>query len=87
LKGNYNVALDLALGDMMNVARAAGANLPPGVLGVGPGGPGGVPAALDPSSGSSIFHSVEQLGLKLDSRKLGVDQLVIDNLERTPTED
>jgi uncharacterized protein (TIGR03435 family) len=46
-----------------------------------------VPAALDPSSGSSIFHSVEQLGLKLDSRKLGVDQLVIDNLERTPTED
>jgi uncharacterized protein (TIGR03435 family) len=57
------------------------------VLGVGPGGPGGVPAALDPSSGSSIFHSVEQLGLKLDSRKLGVDQLVIDNLERTPTED
>jgi uncharacterized protein (TIGR03435 family) len=87
LKGNYKVALDLALGDMMNVARAAGANLPPGVLGVGPGGPGGVPAALDPSSGSSIFHSVEQLGLKLDSRKLGVDQLVIDNLERTPTED
>jgi uncharacterized protein (TIGR03435 family) len=86
LKGNYKVALDLALGDMMNVARAAGANLPPGALGGGPGGPGGVPAALDPS-GSSIFHSVEQLGLKLDSRRLPVDQLVIDHLERTPTED
>jgi uncharacterized protein (TIGR03435 family) len=85
LKGNYRVALDLALGDMMNVARAAGANLPPGAFGAGPG-PGGVPAALDPS-GSSIFHSVEQLGLRLDSRRLPVDQLVIDHLERTPTED
>jgi uncharacterized protein (TIGR03435 family) len=87
LKGNYKVALDLALADMMNVARAAGANLPPGALGAGPGGPGGVPAALDPSSGSSVFHSVEQLGLKLDSRKTPVDQLVIDHLERAPTED
>ncbi len=41
LNGNYKIALDLAREDMMNVARAAGANLPPGALGVGPGATGG----------------------------------------------
>jgi uncharacterized protein (TIGR03435 family) len=30
---------------------------------------------------------VENLGLKLDSRKTPVDLLVIDRLEKTPTED
>jgi uncharacterized protein (TIGR03435 family) len=87
MKGNYKVALDLAIGDMMNAARAAGVNLPPGAFGAGPGAPGGTPTAPDPSGGSSIFRSVEQLGLKLDSRKTSVEQIVIDHLERTPTED
>jgi uncharacterized protein (TIGR03435 family) len=85
LKGNYKFALDLARDDMMNAVRAAGVNLP-GALGAGPGGAGGAPAAADPSGGS-IFRSVDRLGLKLDSRKTPIDQLVIDHLERTPTED
>jgi uncharacterized protein (TIGR03435 family) len=86
LKGSYKIALDLAREDMMNAVRAAGVALPPGALGAGPGGAGGAPGAADPSGGS-IFRSVEQLGLKLDARKTPVDQLVIDHLERTPTED
>jgi uncharacterized protein (TIGR03435 family) len=87
LAGNYKIALDLALEDMMNAARAAGINLPPGALGIVPGAAGGAPTAADPSGGRSIFRSVEQLGLKLDPRKTPIDQLVIDHLERTPTED
>ena len=86
LKGNYKIALDLAREDLMNAVRAVGVPLPPGALGAAPGATGGAPAASDPS-GSSIFRSVEQLGLKLDSRKTPVDQLVIDHLERMPTED
>jgi uncharacterized protein (TIGR03435 family) len=85
LKGHYTFALDLARDDMMNAVRAAGVNLP-GALGAGPGGAGGAPAAADPSGGS-IFRSVEQLGLKLDSRKTPIEHVVIDHLERTPTED
>jgi uncharacterized protein (TIGR03435 family) len=87
LTGNYKITLDLARDDLMNAVRAAGVNLPPAALGAGPGLPGGAPTAADPSGGSSIFRSVEQLGLKLDARKTPIEQLIIDHLERTPTED
>jgi uncharacterized protein (TIGR03435 family) len=87
MSGNYKVALDVALEDLMNAARATGVNIPSGALGAGPGAPGGAPRAPDPSGGTSIFRSVEQLGLKLDSRKTTVEQIVIDHLERVPTED
>lgn len=87
LKGNYKVAFDLGLEALMSAARAAGVNVPPGAFGAGPGAPGGTPSAPDPTGGSSIFRSVEQLGLKLDSRKTTVEQIVIDHLERVPTED
>ena len=86
LNGNYKMVLDLAREDLMTAARAAGVAIPPGALGAGPGATGGAPAASDPSGGS-IFRSVEQLGLKLDPRKTPIDHLVIDHLERTPTED
>ncbi len=82
LSGPYVVALDLSRDDLMNAARAAGVNIPPGA-GAGGAADGG-PA--DPS-GTSVLQSVEQLGLKLDSRKAPMDYLVIDHLEKTPTED
>jgi uncharacterized protein (TIGR03435 family) len=84
LKGDYKMSLDLAREDLMSAARAAGLNLPPGGLGALPGG--AAPAASDPA-GTSIFNSIERMGLKLDSRKAPVEQIVIDRLERTPTED
>jgi uncharacterized protein (TIGR03435 family) len=87
LKGTYKVVLELALTDMMNAVRAAGVNLPPGAFGAVPATPGGAPIAPDPSGGSTVFRSVEQLGLKLDPRKMPVEQIVIDHLERTPTEE
>ena len=87
LKGGYQVTLDLSMQDIMAVARAQGA------LGGGFGGPGGagagagpaVPAASDPSGGA-IFSAIQKLGLKLDARKASVETIVVDHLEKTPTE-
>ena len=78
LKGNYQVALDLSLGELMNVARNAGVPVP-----AAPGG--NSPEASEPS-GSAIFASVQQMGLKLEQRKAPLPFIVIDHVEKTPTE-
>jgi uncharacterized protein (TIGR03435 family) len=86
LKGNYQVSVAISLADLIATARAQG-------MAVGaPGGGGGsaetapASAASDPSGSSTIFASVEKLGLKLESRKAPVEQLVIDHMEKTPSE-
>ena len=83
LKGKYKVALDLTMADMMAMARNAGAMVP----GAAPGGDSKSPAdaASDPSGGS-VFTTVAQLGLKLEQKKLPIDLLVVDKVEKAPTE-
>jgi uncharacterized protein (TIGR03435 family) len=88
LKGNYQVAVEISLADIMAMARAQG------MMPMGPGGGGGAgadaspaAAASDPGGSSSVFASVKKLGLKLEPRKAPVEQLVIDHMEKTPTED
>jgi len=88
IKGTYQIAIDLSMEDMMKAARAAGVAVPPGGLGGGPVGPGGAAAAeaaADPG-GSTIFQSVQQLGLKLEPRKSPIGKLIIDHIEKAPTE-
>jgi uncharacterized protein (TIGR03435 family) len=82
LKGNYQVALDLSMDDLKNVARAAGMAIPGG-----PGGVGGQPSAdaSDPS-GSTIFASIQQMGLKLEARKAPLPFIVVEHFEKSPTE-
>ena len=82
LKGNYQVALDLSMDDIKNVARAAGLNMP----GTPGGNAGNAPVDASDPSGSSIFASVQQLGLKLEARKAPLPFIVIDHFEKTPTE-
>jgi uncharacterized protein (TIGR03435 family) len=91
LKGNYQVALDISLAEVTAMAQAAareaGINMPmPPASG---GGENNSPAsaASEPSGGSSVFASVQKLGLKLEKRRAPVEQLVIDHVEKTPTED
>jgi uncharacterized protein (TIGR03435 family) len=86
LTGHYEVALSLSLADLMAAARAQGANMPGG--GGNAGSPGGGAAeASDPGGGgSSVYASVEKLGLKLEPRKAVVQQLVVDSAQKTPTE-
>jgi len=82
IKGNYKVTLDMSREDLMSMARQIGLNIPGGA---GVGGPAAGPA--DPSGGTSAFRSVEAMGLKLEPKKAPVDFMVIDKLEKTPTED
>jgi uncharacterized protein (TIGR03435 family) len=55
-----------------------------GIAGAAPGG-GGL-SASDPSGGS-IVKAIQTLGLKLDPRKVPMNTLIIDQIEKTPTED
>ena len=84
LTGHYEVSLSLSLADLMAAARAQGAN----ISGSNAGGPGGGMAeASDPGgAGSSVYSSVEKLGLKLEPKKAVVQQLVVTSAEKTPTE-
>jgi uncharacterized protein (TIGR03435 family) len=87
LKGNYHVTLDLSVADLMTVARTSGFSIPgmPSMpsIPVGSGRP--ADAASDPS-GSAIFSAVQQLGLKLDPQKQPMERLIVDHLEKMPTE-
>ena len=92
LKGNWQVSMDLAMQDMMQMARGSGimSGGPMGAMpgaggGAGGGGGGGSLAPADPSGGS-IFASVEKLGLKLTKTKAPMYLVVIDSAEKKPTE-
>jgi uncharacterized protein (TIGR03435 family) len=79
LKGNYVVSVDLSLQDLLKMAQAAGLAVPNA-----PQQRGGL-AAEDPG-GASLSDAVKAYGLKLESRKAPQDQLIIDMVEKTPTE-
>jgi uncharacterized protein (TIGR03435 family) len=79
LKEHYQVALDFSMQDFAAMVRGAGIDLP-GAQSSRPAG-----AASDPG-GSSLVTAVQALGLRLESRRAMVEQLVIDHAERTPTE-
>jgi uncharacterized protein (TIGR03435 family) len=79
LKGDYQVALDLPVAAMMAMAGAM-SGAPPGGRGDG----NAMAEASDPST--SIFDSVQKMGLKLDPHKGPLETIVVDHLEKTPTE-
>jgi len=89
IKGNYDASIELSLAELIAMARAAGADIPGGgPAGTPSGGRGGnVPVASDPGGGgTSLADAVQSMGLKLESRKAIVDQLIVDHIEKTPTE-
>jgi len=83
LKGFYQASVEISMEDLMAIARKAGANIPARGGDAGRGGP--AEAAADPSAGS-IFTSMQQLGLKLEPRKAPLDHIVVDSVEKMPTE-
>jgi uncharacterized protein (TIGR03435 family) len=89
LKGNYQVALALSMEDMRTVATKTG--MAAGMMMPMPGAGGGGDASRPPSDAASapstsIFTAVQQLGLKLEPRKAPLEIIVIDRLEKAPTE-
>ena len=87
LKGNYDVTIEVSMQELMAIARTAGVAVP-GMGGPAPGGRFGASRrrGFDPSTSGSIFASIQQLGLKLESRKSPVETIVVDKIEKTPTE-
>jgi uncharacterized protein (TIGR03435 family) len=87
IKGNYDASLQISLAEIMALARSAGVNIPIGAAPGGAAAPGNVPVAADPGGGgTSVTDAVQSMGLKLESRKAVVDQLVVDHVEKMPTE-
>jgi uncharacterized protein (TIGR03435 family) len=79
LTGHYNVSIEFSLADLMKVAQAVGINVPPRG-----GGPGAAAVAEDPGGSSSVSDAVQRLGLKLESRKAPIEQLIVDHVEKQP---
>jgi uncharacterized protein (TIGR03435 family) len=79
LKGNYDFTLQFAPEDframMLRAAIAAGVSLPPEVT-----------KLMEASNGDSLFTALETLGLKLEQRKAPIEVLVIDHIEKSPTD-
>lgn len=87
LTGSYQVALDLAMADLMQVAQRAGVALPNARVGaVAPGQAG--PGALAPSdpSGGDIFSAVQKMGLRLEKQKVSLESVIVESAEKNPTE-
>jgi uncharacterized protein (TIGR03435 family) len=59
-----------------------------GMRGLGPGSPGGEghPADAASEGGGTIFDAVQKYGLKLEARKAPMEILIVDHMERAPTE-
>ena len=89
LAGVYHLTLNLSLQDMHAMVEASGV-MPPGP---GMGGDMHGPGSDAPGRGqgsdapaSSVFENIQQLGLKLESRRAPMEMIVIDHLEKAPTE-
>jgi len=75
LKSRYDLTVDVGWGDMMAMARAVGMTIPMQAP----------PAAMDPGS-SAVFTAIQQYGLKLEPRKAPIEMLIVDHVEKTPTD-
>ncbi len=78
LKGTYDFEFNVSPEEtqtlMIHAAVAAGVQLPPQALRLLEGG------------GNPIESGAEQLGLRIESRKMPVDIIVVDQIQKTPTD-
>jgi uncharacterized protein (TIGR03435 family) len=86
LKGDWIVTLDISLAEVMAMQKALGVTQG-GPQGGGGGGADARPAdAADANFGASVVESLTKMGLKLESRKAPLEVMVIDHIEKVPTE-
>jgi uncharacterized protein (TIGR03435 family) len=84
LTGNYEVAVEISFADLMAMARSQGDAPPPPPSAAASAS--AAPVASDPGGGTSLYQSVKQLGLELEERRAPVTELVVDHVEKMPTE-
>jgi len=79
LAGTYDLTLNLTPEDyqamLIRAAVSSGVVLPPQAL-----------RLMDGNSSASLLDALQQVGLKLDARKAPLDLVVIDQIQKTPTE-
>jgi uncharacterized protein (TIGR03435 family) len=85
LTAKYQVAITFSLEDLTGAARAKWIDEPSPPTGA-TGAAMPADAATDPGGSPSLVKAVKSIGLKLAQRKVMVEQLVIDRIEKTPTE-
>jgi uncharacterized protein (TIGR03435 family) len=84
IEGGYDFTFSFSPIGALNAARRPNAD--GGAQPGGPAGPGAAEAS-DPTASLSLYESISrQLGLKLDTTKRPMPVLVIEKIERTPTE-
>lgn len=85
LKGIYDFTLDYAPDSVAGGPVMMGGGPPPPPPGAG--GEVRGPVASEPSSALDIFAAVQQeLGFKLEAKKLPLDNVIVDHIDRVPTE-
>jgi uncharacterized protein (TIGR03435 family) len=79
LNGTYDIHADLTPEDyrsmLIQSAVNSGVTLPPQVL-----------RSVEPVSGSAVSSELQAAGLKLESRKAPLDVIVVDHVDKNPTE-
>jgi uncharacterized protein (TIGR03435 family) len=79
LKGTYDLNLEFTPEEyrvlLIRMALSAGVNLPAEAM-----------KLLEGASDESLFKGLQQMGLKLESRKSPLEVIVIDSATKTPTE-
>ena len=81
LAGKYQAAADFSLMDLTSSLHDQGIDIP-----VRPGGGGGGSDASTPGGDSTVTDALAKIGLKLEKSKAMVEQLVIDHVEKLPTD-
>jgi uncharacterized protein (TIGR03435 family) len=81
LTGNYQATADFSLMDLTSSLSAHGIDIPRR-----PGGGSSGTEATDPEGGATVSAALEKLGLRLEKSRAKVDRLVVDHVEKSPTE-
>jgi uncharacterized protein (TIGR03435 family) len=79
LAGAYEASLEFSLTDLLGSLHDDGIDLPPP-----PPGYGGAPS--DPENGATLAASTSRLGLRLDKTRASVNRIVVDKIDKLPTE-
>jgi len=81
LAGNYELSAEFSLADLVSNLHDQGIE-----VSTGPRGGGGGSTASDPGGDSTVSDALSKLGLKLEKSKANIQQLVVDHIEKDPTE-
>ncbi len=81
LTGMYQAAVDFSVMDLQSSLSAQGIDIPRR-----PGGGSSGTEATDPEGGATVSAALEKLGLRLEKSRAKVDRLVVDHVEKLPTE-